>query len=696
MKKILLMVMATTLAVAAVAQNPLMEPKWNTFQETPPFSKIKPEHFMPAVKAQIEEARAGINSITRGRTRPTFENTIEAIERNGEMLTRTLGVFYNLNSAETNDDLQKIAVELSPILTAYSNDIALNKQLFDRVKEVYDMRDKLNLTSEQARLLDHTYKSFARNGANLSDADKQKYRAITEELSGLSVKFDQNELAANNEFEMLLTNKEDLSGLPEALVEAAAADAKAKGKVGYLITLHYPSYVPFMKYAENRELREKIWKVRGSLCATGDKNDNRDVVKRTAELRLELANLLGYKTFADYALEERMAKSPAKVSALLNELYDKTIDYARKDVKLIEDFAHKNGFKGQLMGYDMSYWNEKYVTATFSVNDEMTRPYFKLEDAEQALFMLAGKLYGLKYVANKDIEVYHPDVKAYEVYDNDGKFLTTLFCDYFPRAGKNSGAWMNTFREGYVKEDGTEVRPIIVLVNNFTKPTETTPSLLTFAEFETMLHEFGHSLHGTFASGAYSSLTGTNVYRDFVELPSQIMENWAYEKLYLDLFAKHYQSGEKMPSELIDKLIASKNHLAAYDNVGQLRYGMNDMAWHSITEPISISVEQFEKNATAKTQILPVVEGMMMSPAFGHIFAGGYAAGYYSYKWAEVLEADAFSKFKKAGIFNNEVSHSFRDNILKKGDTEDPMVLYVRFAGSEPTTDPLIEKMGLK
>lgn len=699
MKKLFLTIMATTLAATTIAapadKNPLLEPVWNTVHQTPPFSSIKPEHFMPAIEVQIKEARAGVDAIVNARSRATFENTIEALERNDQMLSRTLGVFFNLNSAETSPELQKIAMEASPLLTAYGNDVSLNEQLFARVKDVYDMRDKVELTTEQARLLEKTYKSFSRNGANLSPADKERYRAITTELSELSVKFDQNELAATNAFQMLVTDKADLSGLPSTIVEAAAADAAAKDQKGWLFTLQYPSSVPFMKYADNRELREKMSRAKGTLCANGDKNDNQAIVKRIAELRLELAQVLGYKTYADYALEERMAKSAVKVNALLTELYDKTIDYARRDLKMIEDYAHSKGFEGQLMGWDFGYWNEKYVTEKYAVNDEMTRPYFQIDKAEAALFMLAEKLYGLKFVANKDLPTYHEDVQAYEVYDGTGKFLAVLYCDYFPRAGKNSGAWMNTFREGSIQADGTEVRPIIVLVNNFTKPTPTTPSLLSFDEFQTMLHEFGHGLHGIFASGTYASLTGTNVYRDFVELPSQLMENWAYEKEYLDLFAQHYQTSEKMPAELIAKLVAAKNHLAAYGNIGQLRYGMNDMAWHSITAPVAVSVEAFEKAATEQTQLLPTVDGMMMSPAFGHIFAGGYAAGYYSYKWAEVLEADAFSKFKKTGIFNPQTADSFRRNILEKGGTEDPMVLFVRFAGAEPTTDPLINKMGL-
>ncbi|MEG1037713.1 MAG: M3 family metallopeptidase [Mucinivorans sp.] len=689
-------IMATTLASMAV--NPLLEKQWNTPHETPPFSLIKAEHFVPAVNEQILHARQRMNMIVMQRSVPTFENTIVALEVNGAELERTLGVFYNLNSAETTPELQKIALELSPLLTEYSNDVSLNEGLFMKVKQVYDRRAELDLSIEDAMLLEETYKGFARNGANLVGADRDQYRKLTAELAELSVKFDQNELAATNAFSMLLTRKSDLKGLPASAIEAAKLAATEAGKKGYLVNLQYPSYVPFMKYASRRDLREQLWRAKMTLCATDGANDNREIVRQIANLRLELANLLGYKTYADYALEERMAKSANRVNSFLGELLTKTFDYAKKDMSVIADYAASKGFNEQLMPWDFGYWNEKYSTEKFKVNDEMTRPYFRIEEAEKALFLLAGKLYGIEFKVNKDIPTYHPDVLAYDVLDKNGDFLAVLYCDYFPRAGKNSGAWMNTFREGSIAADGSVVRPIIVLVNNFTKPTPTTPSLLSFQEFQTMLHEFGHGLHGMFAKGSYSSLTGTNVYRDFVELPSQIMENWAYEKEFLDLFATHYKTGEKMPKELIDKLVAAKNHLSAYDNVSQLRYAINDMAWHSIQKPIDqqTSAEQFERTSTAGTQIMPVVPGTLMSTSFGHIFAGGYAAGYYSYKWAELLEANAFKKFKTAGIFDPATAASFRHNILEKGGTEDPMTIFIRFNGSEPTIEPLMEKMGLK
>lgn len=673
--------------------NPLLE-QWDTPHQTPPFARIKPEHFLPAVEVLLAESRQGIDAIANNADAPTFANTIEAMEFNDLKLERVLGVFYNLNSAETNDSLQAIATEMSPILTEYANDISLNEKLFGRIKTLHDERATLGLTPEQMMLLEDDYKSFVRNGANLDAAQKETYRALSKELSSLSVQFDQNELAATNAFEMLLTDTAELAGLPEAIKEAASEEAKEKDKQGYLFTLHYPSYVPFMKYASNSTLREKMWRAKSTLCATGDANDNQQIVKRIANLRLQIANLLGYPTYGDYALEERMAQSTSKVNAFLQELLTKSIDYARADVKKIQQYATANGFQGQLMPWDFSYYDEKYKTEKYSLNDEMTRPYFQLEKAEQALFMLAGKLYGITFVENTEIPTYHPDVKAYEVNDRDGSLLGVLYCDYFPRPGKNSGAWMNNFRDAYIL-DNQEVRPIIVLVNNFTKPTASTPSLLSFGEFTTMLHEFGHGLHGMLAKGDYPSQTGTNVYRDFVELPSQIMENWATEKEFLDLFAVHYQTGEKIPEELTAKIIESKNYMAAYNNVRQLSFGMNDMAWHSITEPYDGSVLEFERRANGAAQVLPVIEGAMMSPAFGHIFAGGYAAGYYSYKWAEVLEADAFNKFKQAGIFNTEVATSFRENILSKGGSKHPMELYVAFAGAEPTVEPLLKKMGL-
>lgn len=692
MKKTLLTIATTITAMTLSAQNPLLS-AWNTTHATPPFSQIEPAHFSEATPILIGKARAQMDVIINNTDAPTFENTIVAMELSGDELTRALSVFGNLMGSNTNPELQKIAMELSPLLTAYSNDISLNPKLFARVKAVYDSRDKLNLTTEQGRLLEKTYKGFTRSGANLKGEDKDKYRAISEELSTLSLQFDENELAATNAFTVEITDAADLKGMPQWAVDAAGEAAVEAGKTGYLITLHAPSYIPVMTYCDNRELREKLWRAYNSR-AFGGPNDNQPIVKRTAELRLELAKLLGYKTYADYVLEERMAGSVDAVQKLLKELLDNSIEAAKKDVKEIWEYATKQGFQGQLMNWDFGYWSEKLKQDKYAISDDMTRPYFKLENVQEALFMLAGKLYGLTFTPNDDIETCHSDAHAFEVFDREGKFLSVLYLDYFPRASKNSGAWMSSYRDMYVDGKGAEVRPIVTLVCNFTKPTADRPSLLSFDEFTTVLHEFGHGLHGMLAKGNYASLTGTAVYRDFVELPSQIMENWALEKEFLDMFAVHYQSGEKIPQELIDKLVAAKNYNAAYSNVRQLSFGIGDMAWHSITAPILESVEQFEKNATKKAQVMPTPDGTCMATAFGHIFSGGYAAGYYSYKWAEVLEADAFNQFKKGGIFNPKTAAKFLD-LLQAGGTEHPMTLYVRFAGAEPTIEPLLEKMGL-
>ncbi|MFI3299391.1 MAG: M3 family metallopeptidase [Rikenellaceae bacterium] len=697
MKKLALtMALVASLSANAGNPNPLLDGKWNTLYETAPFSEIKIEHYVPAITQQVADTKQAIGAIVMQRSVPTFENTVVALEKSNRELSRTLGVLYNLNAANTSPELQQVVVEVTPILTEMSNDIYLNEMLFDRVKQVWQRREELKLSTVDSMLLSDTYKAFVRSGVNLSEEDKETYRKISLELAELSVKFEQNELGGLNNYFRHFTRKSDLKGLPKTAIEMAKEDAQSRGLKGYVITLQAPSYYPFMKYCQNRELREELYRASGSLCGDGGEFDNQENVKRITALRLQLAQLLGFETFADYALENRMASDAKTVADFLQNLLDRTIKYAKEDVELITAYAQKNGLEGELMPWDFSYYNEKYVTETFKVNDKMTRPYFQLEDAEAALFLLADKLYGLKFIKNSEIEVYHPDVIAYEVRDENDEFLAVLYCDYFPRASKNSGAWMNSFREAYIDENGQQVRPIVVLVNNFTKPTGSEPSLLSFGEFETMLHEFGHGLHGMLGKGPYGSMTGTSVYRDFVELPSQLMENWAYEKEYLDLFAKHYKTGEKMPEELIAKLEAVKNHLAAYANVGQVRYGMMDMAWHTIIEAVEVSVEQFEKDATKEAQLLPAIDGIFMSPAFGHIFSGGYAAGYYSYKWAEVLDSHAFSKFKEAGIFNKEVADSFRRNVLEKGGSEHPMTLYVRFAGEEPTVDALIKSMGIK
>ena len=670
--------------------NPLLA-AWDTPHETPPFSEIKLADDEPAFDAAIACSRAEIDAIVNNPKKPTFGNTIVALERQGELLNRIAGLFFNLLEADTSDEMQQIAQRVQPKLTELSNDISLNPELFARVKQVYEHPGRLR--KEDRKLLEDTYQSFARSGAALSDADKELYRKYTSELSGLTLRFGQNALAATNAFTLNITDPKVVAELPAFVREGMAAEAKARGEKGWTVTLQHPSYLPFMTYSSNRELKEKLWKASNSR-ALGGEFDNTEIVKKIANTRLKIANLLGYKCYADYVLERRMAENTKTVNDFLAELLAATKSYADADYRTVSDYAATLGFKGQLMPWDWSYYTEKYKDEKYALNDELVKPYLKLENVKKGVFMLANKLYGLNFTPDDKIEVYHPDVTAYDVTDADGRFMAVLYLDFFPRESKRSGAWMTEFR-GTKIEDGKEIRPLVSLVMNFTKPTETAPSLLTFDELETFLHEFGHALHGMLGEGKYESQTGTNVYRDFVELPSQLMENWATEKEFLDLWAVHYETGEPMPAEIVDRIVAAQNYLAAYANVRQLSFGMTDMAWHTLTEPFEGDVEQFEAVSMAPTQVLPVVPGTAMAPAFGHIFSGGYAAGYYGYKWAEVLEADAFSLFKEKGIFNREAASSFRENVLAKGGTEHPMELYVRFRGHKPETRALIEKMGL-
>ena len=672
--------------------NPLLA-QWETPHATPPFSKIELAHYEPAFEAAIACQRAEIDAIVNNPAKPTFGNTIAALERSGELLGRIEGVFYNLLSADTSDEMQEIALRVQPKLTELSNDISLNPELFARVKAVYE-HPGCCLKKDDKKLLEDTYKSFARNGAALSDADKELYRQYTSELSALTLQFGQNALAATNAFALNITDPKQVAELPAFVKEGMAADAKARGEKGWTVTLQAPSYVPFVTYSSNRALKEKLWRAYNSR-ALGGQYDNTEIVRKIANTRLKIANLLGYKCYADYVLERRMAKDTPTVEAFLEELLAATKEHADRECRTVSDYAAKLGFEGELMPWDWGYYSQKYRDAEYALNDEVVKPYFQLENVKKGVFLLANKLYGLNFTPNPEIDVYHPDVTAYDVTDEKGRFMAVLYLDFFPRASKRSGAWMTEFR-GTSVEDCEETRPLVSLVMNFTKPTETTPSLLTFDEFNTFLHEFGHSLHGMLAKGEYESLNGTSVYRDFVELPSQIMENWATEKEFLDLWAVHYKTGEPIPAEIVESIVAAKNFLAAYGNVRQLSFGMTDMAWHTIAEPYEGDVVAFERASMAPTQVLPAVDGTAMAPAFSHIFAGGYAAGYYGYKWAEVLEADAFSLFKEKGIFNREVSGSFRDNVLSKGGTEDPMDLYVRFRGHKPETRALIEKMGLK
>ena len=706
MKKTLIslaMAMTTTLLMGQMtpqeaakieAENPLVK-EWNTPFQTPPFNSIKTEHYKPAMLYAIEQAKQEVNAIIVNRARPDFENTIVALERAGGLLNRISGVFFNINECMTSDQLQQIYMEIIPDLTAYGNDVSMNPLLFAKVKEVYDQRDDIALTTEQRMLLEKTYKSFIRSGALLEGAAKEEYRKVSEELSMLTNQYQMNVLAEQNAFFLNITNKKDLAGLPDYVIAAAREEAKARKQKGWTFTLQYPSFSPFMQYADNRDLREKMWRASAFEANNNNDKDNKEIARKIANLRLRMAQLLGYSSYAEYALEERMAQNPQTVNKFINDLFEASMPFAEKEMKEVQDYANAHGFVGQIQRWDFSYWSEKLKNDKYAMDPNMFKPYFKLENVKKGVFDLADRLYNIEFRENNQIEKYHPDVTVYEVYDKaDGKFLAVLYMDFFPRESKRSGAWMTAFREQYIDENGNDVRPLIQLVCNFTKPTSTEPSLLTFDEVNTFLHEFGHCLHGIFASGTYQSISGTSVYRDFVELPSQIMENFATEKEFLDMFAVHYKTGEKIPQELIDKLIASQRYLAGYMSVRQLSFGMIDMAWHTITSPYTGDVIAMEKNAIAKTELMPVVENSVMTTSFGHIFAGGYAAGYYGYKWAEVLDADAFAAFKEKGIFNREVSTSFRKNILSQGGKKHPMELYKAFRGHEPTNEALLRRCG--
>lgn len=681
------------LILSCKMENPLLTESKLPFG-APQFDKIRNEHYMPAFEQGIAEAKAEIDAIANNPEAPSFENTIEAMEYSGETLDRVSSIFYNLMEADVNEQMQQIAEEVAPMLNDYSMYVSLNEKLFERVKAVYEQRDSLALEKDQLKLLENTYRSFTRNGANLQGEDREKYSKISEELSLTTLAFQKNLLAATNAYVLNITDSTKLDGLPAYVVDAAAESAAEKGLEGWAFTLDYPSYSPFMKYCNDRELRRQMYMAYGSR-AVGGEYSNCENVSKIIDLRIQSAQLLGYRTYADYALEVRMAKDAGTVNKFLSDLMNPSLPYARADVKMVEDFARKNGFQGdRLMGWDFSYWSEKLQKAEYDLSEELLKPYFKLENCIDAVFDLAHRLYGINFKIREDIPGYHKDVKVYEVTDEDGSHLALFYADFFPRPSKRGGAWMTEFRGQSIK-DGVERRPFISIVTNFSKPTASTPSLITHYEFTTFLHEFGHALHGMLAEGRYGSLTGTSVARDFVELPSQIMENWGYEPEYLNTFAKHYQSGESIPMELIDKIVASKNYLSGYFQVRQLHFGLLDMAWHSLeslpqTDPVS-----FEKAALKPYEVMPGVAETAISPGFSHIFAGGYAAGYYSYKWAEVLEADAFSLFQEKGIFNTEVSHSFRENILSRGGSEDAAVLYRNFRGHDPEPEALMKKLGL-
>ena len=669
--------------------NPLLQPF-----DTAPFSKIRNEHFKPAFEQAIEQARSEIDTITENSDPASFENTIEALDYAGQQLDRISSVFFNLNSAETNEEIQKIAQQVSPMLSEFSNDVTLNEELFKRVKAVYKTREDLSLNAEQLTLLERKYKNFSRNGANLAEKDKQKLREIDKDLSQLKLKFGENVLAETNKFEMHLTRIEDLDGLPAAHIEAAAMVAKQRDKEGWIITLDFPSYMPFMKYASNRELRKKLALAYGSRSFHEDGLDNQENVLQIARLRHRRARLLGYESHAHFVLEERMADSPEKVHDFLNELLAKAKPAAKREFEELEKFARELDGIDRLEKWDGAYYSEKLKQKLFDLDDEVLKPYFQLEKVIEGVYKVAEKLFGLNFEEVDNIETYHDEVRTYKVYDNEGNFISLFYADFHPRPGKRGGAWMTSYKSQYIK-GGDNIRPHISNVCNFSRPTENQPSLLTFNEVKTLFHEFGHALHGMLANTQYPSLSGTSVYWDFVELPSQIMENWCYEEDALTLFANHYRTGEGIPMSLVKKLKESSTFQEGMATLRQLSFGMLDMAWHG-KDPSEINnVKDFESKAFEQTRLYPETRETCMSTAFSHIFQGGYSSGYYSYKWAEVLDADAFAYFKENGIFNSEIADKFKEHILSKGGTEKPMLLYKRFRGSEPKIDALLERAGL-
>lgn len=673
----------------------------------PQFDKIKTEHYLPAFEQAITEAKAEIDAIVNNPDAPTFENTIAALDEAGGRLNDAAGIFYNLMEADTNDQMQDIAEKVSPMMTEYSMYVSLNEPLFARVKAVHESAE--GLEPDQARLLEKTWKSFVRSGANLGAEDKETYSKLSEQLSLLTLQYGKNVLAATNSFTLNLTDEADLEGLPDFVREAAVETAKSKEMEGWAFDLSAPSYGAFMKYSTRRDLRQKMWMAYNTRATEGE-NSNIELCRQIAESRLKIANILGYETYADYALEERMAKNPQTVNEFIQKLLEPSLPAAKAEVKELYEYARANGFEdSEIQPWDFGFWSEKLKDARYSINDEQLKPYFRLESCIDAAFGLAEKLYGLTFEERKDIPVYHPDVKVYDVKDADGVHKALFYADFFPRASKRGGAWMTEFR-GQSIVNGVEKRPFISLVTNFTKPTAGKPALLTHDELTTLLHEFGHSLHGILAEGRYSSLTGTNVSRDFVELPSQIMENWAFEPEFLDTFARHFETGDALPDTLINKIVEAKNYNAAYAQVRQLQFGILDMAWHTLKggsesghfDRLSdlktmqeLGTIAFEKAALKSSNVIPSIPQACISTSFSHIFSGGYSAGYYSYKWSEVLEADAFSLFKEKGIFSTEVSHSFRDNILSKGCSEDEDVLYRRFRGHDPEPEALLEKLGI-
>ena len=676
--------------------NPFLQP-YATPHETVPFHLIRLEHYEPAIREGMRQEDEEIAAIVTNTEAPTFANTILPLAESGKLLERVTTVLFNLMSAETCDELEAIAEKMMPELSEHSNNISLNPELFARVKAVYEQRETLTLIPEERQLLEKTYDGFRRNGANLSDADKETYRRLSMELSTLTLRFSQNHLKETNRYELVLTQAEQLQGLPPSAVEAAAHTAAEKGKEGWVITLQAPSYVPFMKYSDCRDLRRELYMAYNTQCTHDNEQNNFDIVRQLVNHRMELARLLGYTDYADYVLRKRMAEDSAHVYRLLDDLLEAYTPAAHREVAEVEVLARRlEGDDFQLMPWDFSYYSEKLKNEKYQFDEEALPPSFDLSRVKEGVFGLATRLYGITFRRNPDIPVYHPDVDAYEVFDTDGSYLAVLYTDFHPRAGKRSGAWMTSYKEQWTEADGTDSRPHVSVTMNFTKPTADKPALLTFSEVTTFLHEFGHALHGMFARTRFQSMSGTNVYWDFVELPSQFMENFAIEKDFLHTFARHYQTNAPIPDEWIQRIVDASNFNVAYSCLRQVSFGLLDMAWYTRREPFSGDVAAYERQAWQRAQLLPPVDGTCMSVQFGHIMSGGYSAGYYSYKWAEVLDADAFSVFKQHGIFDRATADSFRQHILSKGGTEHPMTLYKRFRGQEPTIDALLKRNGIK
>jgi len=698
MKQTLLLLAAVAILISSCSttdQNPFFS-EWKTPFQTPPFQKIKEEHYMPAFEEGMKQQQQEIAAIVRNSDPPSFENTIEAMEKSGTLLTKVSLVFYNMNSANTTDTLQSIAKKVAPLLSKHEDDILLNDSLFMRVKAVYEQKDKLDLTIEQNKILEEYYKDFVRGGANLDEEKKAELREINKELSVLTLQFGENILKEDNAFELVIENEENLAGLPQNVINGAAEAANERGHEGkWVFTLHKPSMIPFLQYSEKRDLREKIFKAYINRGNNDNELDNKEILAKIAALRVKKANLLGYKTHADFVLEKNMAKTPNAVNNLLNQLWKPALQMAKKEAYELQSMIFDEGSNFKLQPWDWWYYAEKVKKAKFDLDEEMLRPYFKLENVIDGAFMVANKLYGITFTERKDIPKYHPDVKVFEVKEGDGTHIGIIYTDYFPRSSKRGGAWMNDFRK-QSNLAGKKVTPILYNVGNFSKPTANKPSLISFEEVNTLFHEFGHGLHGLLSDCTYPKLSGTDVPRDFVELPSQIMENWASEPEVLKLYAKHYETGEPIPDELIEKIKAASKFNQGFATVEYLAASFLDMDWHTLTEPKELDPIEFENQSLAKIGLIPEIVVRYRSPYFRHIFAGSYSAGYYVYIWAEVLDADAFQAFKETRLFDQKYAQAFRENILAKGGTEDPMTLYRRFRGREPEIDPLLEKRGLK